>query len=111
MTNKFIGKGFSYQIYDKRDNFDFPIVTYPDLSGNIPSRQSSSVFTSQFVRYARGCLLFQDFQLRCISLANKLLTQNFKPDRLRFAYSKFCLRHKKLILKYGNKPFFFQISV
>ena len=26
-----VGKGFSYQIYDK-------IVNYPDLSGNIPSR-------------------------------------------------------------------------
>ena len=36
-----VGKGFSYSIYDKRDNFDFPIINnYPDLSGNIPSRQS-----------------------------------------------------------------------
>jgi len=51
-----VGKGFSYSIYDKRDNFDFPIVNYPDLSGNIPSRQSYSVFISQLVRYARGCL-------------------------------------------------------
>ena len=48
-----VGKGFSYKIYDKRDNFDFPIVNYPDLSGNSPSRQSYSVFISQLVRYAR----------------------------------------------------------
>jgi len=100
-----VGKGFSYKIYDKRDNFDFPIVNYPDLSGNIPSRQSYSVFISQLVRYARGCLHFKDFQLRCISLTSKLLAQNFKLDRLRFAFFKFCLRHKNLILKYGNKPF------
>jgi hypothetical protein len=105
------GKGFSYQIYDKRDNFDFPIVNYPDLSGNIPSRQSYSVFISQLVRYARGCLHFKDFQLRCASLTNKLLAQNFKIDRLRSAYFKFCLRHKKLILKYGNKPFHLNVGL
>ena len=106
-----VGKGFSYRIYDKRDNFDFPIVNYPDLSGNIPSRQSYSVFISQLVRYARGCLHFNDFQLRCISLTNKLLAQNFKLDRLRFAFFKFCLRHKKLILKYGNKPFHLNVGL
>ena len=106
-----VGKGFSFKIYDKRDNFDFPIINYPDLSGNIPSRQSYSVFISQLVRYARGCLHFQDFQLRCMSLTNKLLAQNFKIDRLKLAYSKFCLRHKKLILKYGNKPFLLNIGL
>jgi hypothetical protein len=106
-----VGKGFSYQIYDKRDNFDFPIVNYPDLSGNIPSRQSYSVFISQLVRYARGSLHFKDFQLRCASLTNKLLAQNFKIDRLRSAYFKFCSRHKKLILKYGNKPFHLNVGL
>ena len=106
-----VGKGFSYSIYDKRDNFDFPIVNYPDLSGNIPSRQSYSVFISQLVRYARGCLQFNDFQRRCMSLTNKLLSQNFKPVRLKFAYFKFCLRHKNLILKCGNKPFLCNIGL
>ena len=32
--------GFSYSIYDKRDNFNFPIVSFPDLSGNIISDTS-----------------------------------------------------------------------
>ena len=100
-----VGSGFSYAIYDKRDNFDFPIVNFPDLSGNIPTRQSYNVFISQLVRYARGCLHFDDFKLRCMSLTTKLLAQNFKLFRLQFAYHKFCLRHKKLILRYGNKPF------
>ena len=34
------GSGFSYCICDKRDSFKFPIVNFPDLSGNIPVRQS-----------------------------------------------------------------------
>jgi hypothetical protein len=100
-----VGNGFSYWIYDKRDNFDFPIVNFPDLSGNIPARQSYSVFVSQLVRYARGCLHFKDFIIRCKCLTSKLLAQNFLLQRLQFAYFKFCLHHKKLILKYGNKPY------
>ena len=30
-------KKFITKLYDKRDNFDFDIVSFPDLSGNIPS--------------------------------------------------------------------------
>jgi len=88
------GSSFSYSIYDKRDNFDFPIVNFPDLSGNIPSRQSYGVFISQLFRYARGCLHFKDFKSRSILLTSKLLNQNFKLHRLQATYNKFCLRHK-----------------
>ena len=31
-----VGSGFSYCIYDKRDNFNFSIVNFSDLNGNIP---------------------------------------------------------------------------
>ena len=71
-----VGSGFSYCIYDKRDNFNFPIVNFPDLSGNIPACQSYNVFISQLVRYARGCMHFKDFKTRCMSLIIKLLEQN-----------------------------------
>ena len=57
-----MGKGFSYWIYDKRDNFQFPIVNFPDLSGNIPTHQSYSVFTSQLVRCTR-MFTFQGFPM------------------------------------------------
>ena len=100
-----VGSGFSYCIYDKRDNFNFPIVNFPDLSGNIPACQSYNVFISQLVRYARGCMHFKDFKTRCMSLIIKLLEQNFKLHKLKSAYRKFCLRHKQLIVKYGNKPY------
>lgn len=32
------------KLYDKRDAFGFEIVNYPDLSGNIPEKQSYGVF-------------------------------------------------------------------
>ena len=100
-----MGTGFSYWIYDKRDNFEFPIVNFPDLSGNIPARQSYGVLISQLVRYARGCLHFKDFRSRVESLTYKLLTQHFMLHKLQATYVKFCRRHKQLILKYGNKAY------
>ena len=51
----------STSIYDKRDNFDFPIVNFPHLCGNIPNKSSYGVFIGEAVRYARGCTYFADF--------------------------------------------------
>ena len=43
----------STSIYDKRDTFDFPIVNFPTLTGNIPHKSSYGVFIGEVVRYAR----------------------------------------------------------
>ena len=48
-------KCIQYRLYDKRDNFGFSIVNFPDLSGNIPTSQSYGVFISQLIRYSRCC--------------------------------------------------------
>jgi hypothetical protein len=104
------GHGFSYWIYDKRDNFNFPIVNFPDLSGNIPARQSYNVFLAQLVRYARGCLHFIDFQQRARALAIKLLSQHFRFHKLQNTYKRFCYRHKKLILRYGRQAILWNLD-
>ena len=96
---------FSYCIYDKRDKFNFPIVNFPNLSGNIPAGHSYSVFLSQLVRYARGCLYFEDFQNRTSFLITRLLKQNFRLHRLEKVYLKFCSRYKQLLHRYGKQVF------
>ena len=42
---------FQYTSFDKRNDFSFNIVKYPDLSGNITLKPSYGVYTSQLVRY------------------------------------------------------------
>ena len=64
-------------IYDKRDEFDFPIVSFPNLSGNVPVLPSYGVFIGELVRYARACSYFTDFRERVLKLINKLKTQLF----------------------------------
>ena len=40
-------------IFDKRDDFDFDIVTFPFLDGDVPRSTSYSVYISQLIRFAR----------------------------------------------------------
>ena len=41
----------STKIYDKRDNFNFDIVTFPFLGGDVPQRPSYGVYISQLIRF------------------------------------------------------------
>lgn len=93
---------FSYKLFDKRDNFDFPIVNFPNLSGNIPRNQSYGTFTAQLIRYARGCQHFPDFEARAKTLTKRLLQQNFVFRKLRATFFKFTDKYFSLIRKYGS---------
>jgi len=41
------------KLYDKRDDFNFPIVNYPILDSNIPSSPAYGVYMSQLIRYSK----------------------------------------------------------
>ena len=43
---------FSTKIYDKRDDFDFYIVNFPFLDGDVP--RLPGVYISQLIRFARA---------------------------------------------------------
>ena len=90
-------------IYDKRDNFDFPIVNLPTLTGNIPQKSSYGVFVGELVRYARACTFCEDFQSRTIPLVKKLKTQFFTDRLLKLTWISFCNSHILLIQKYGAR--------
>ena len=59
----------STKIYDKRDDFDFEIVNFPILDGDVPRSTSYGVYISQLIRFARASSYVADFNIR-----NKLLT-------------------------------------
>ena len=45
----------SSKIYDKRDEFNFEIVNFPFLDGDVPSSPSYAVYISQLIRFERMC--------------------------------------------------------
>ena len=44
----------STKIYDKRDDFNFNIVNFPFLDGDVPRRPSYGVHISQLIRFTRA---------------------------------------------------------
>ena len=69
-----ISNGFvSSKIFDKRDDFDFDIVNFPFLDGDVPRSTSYGVYISQLIRFARVSSHVVDFNARNKSLTAKLL--------------------------------------
>ena len=54
----------SFKIYDKRDDFNFEIVNFPFLDGNVPRSPSYGVYISQLICFARVCSNIDDFNNR-----------------------------------------------
>ena len=42
----------STKIYDKRDDFNFKIIIFPNMCSNIPASPAYGVYISQLIRYA-----------------------------------------------------------
>jgi hypothetical protein len=43
------------KLYDKRDDFNFPIVKFPFICSNITAAPAYGVYISQLIRYSRTC--------------------------------------------------------
>ena len=90
----------STKIYDKRDDFDFEIVNFPFLDGDVPRSTSYGVYISQLIRFARTSSYVTDFNDRNILLTQKLLKQGYRYHKLRKTFSKFYRRYFDLISKF-----------
>ena len=64
-------KKLRYTLYDKRDNFPFQIVNYPNLSGNIYSCNAYGVLIGQLLRISKACEKYDDFIKRSRRLIGK----------------------------------------
>ena len=52
----------SSKIYDKQVDFNFEIVNFPFLDGDVPRSPSYSVYIFQLIRFARVCSNVDDFK-------------------------------------------------
>ena len=58
----------SSKIYDKLDGFNFEIVNFPFLDGDVPRSSSYGVYIFQLIRFARVCYNVDDFNNRKLFL-------------------------------------------
>ena len=75
------------QIYNKRDDFEFDIVNFPFLDGDVPCSTSYGVYISQLIRFARVSSHVDDFNTPNKVLRAKLLRQEYRYHKLRKAFS------------------------
>ena len=79
----------STKIYEKRDDFDFEIVNFPFLDGDVPRSTSYGVYISQLIRFARASSYVTDFNTGNKLLTQKLLKQGYPYHKPRKTFSKF----------------------
>ena len=79
----------SSKIYEKRDDFNFEIVNFPFLDGDVPRSPTYGVYISQLIRFARVCSNVDDFNNRNLFLSAKLLKQGYTYHKTRKAFSEF----------------------
>ena len=89
------------KIFDKRADFDFDIVNFRFLDGDVPRSTSYGLYISQLIRFARVSSIVDDFNTRNKILTAKLLRQGYRYHKLRKAFSKFYRRHFDLVSKYN----------
>ena len=77
----------SSKIYDKWDDFNFEIVNFPFLDGDIPRSPSYHVYITQLIRFARVCSNVDDFNNRNLFLTAKLLKQDYRYHKIRKVFS------------------------
>ena len=79
-----VSDGFvSCKNYDEHDDFDFEIVKFPFLDGNVPHRASYGVFISQLIRFASLSGHVSEFNTRNELLNAKFLNQGYRYLKLR----------------------------
>ena len=90
----------STKIYEKRDDFDFEIVNFPFLDGDVPRSASYGVYISQFICFARASSYVTDFNTCNKLLTQKLLKQGYRYHELLTTFSKFYRQYYDLISKF-----------
>ena len=90
----------STKIYDKRDDFDFEIVNFLFLDGDVPRPTSYGVYISQLIYFARASSYVTDYNTQNKLITQKLLKQGYLYNIHCKTFSKFYRQYYDLISKF-----------
>ena len=83
------------------DDFEFHIVNFPCLSGDVPRLPSYGMYISQLIRFARCCTSSFDFHYKNLQITSKLLSQGYRYHKLRKTFGNFFRSYSELLSKFG----------
>ena len=102
---KVIGSDIHTSVYDKRDDFGFPIVNFQWLRSDVPRPPSYGIYISQLVIFARCCTSVLDFHSKNLQNTSKLLTQGYRYHKLRKTFGKFFRSYSELLSTFCDISF------
>ena len=76
-------------LYDKRNDYNFNIISLPNFKSNVPILPTYSVIYSQILRYFNATNDINNLCDNIRALNNKLINQNFSKQGIRLQVSKF----------------------
>ena len=88
------------ELYDKRDDFDFELVNFQFLDGDVPRSTSYVVYISQLIRFARASSYVTNFNTRNKLLTQKLLKHGYWYHKFYKTFSKSYRQYYVLISKF-----------
>ena len=91
-----------YKSFDKRKQFNFNVINYPDLHGNIPRNPAYGVFMSQLARFCDVNNERENFFADVKLLAQKLIKQKFNSVVLKAKFRKFYANNICRWSKFGS---------
>lgn len=102
---------FQTKVYDKRNDFDFQIVKFPDTKSNIPNRVVLNVFVSQLLRFLRVCSEMDSFKIETKKLISSFQLKGCNRKILDNKILQTLTKHSKTFNKYNIslKEFLIQI--
>jgi hypothetical protein len=95
---------FQTKIYDKRNDFNFPIVKFPDTKSNIPNRVVFNVYISQLLRFLRVCSEIDDFKTETKMLISCFLLKGCNRQLLVKKTIQTLKKHSKTFNKFNISP-------
>ena len=96
-------KQFNTKLYDKRRDFKFNVVSFPNLRSNIPNNPTYGVFIGELHRLCKSSSLLEDFIYEVKLLVDKLVNQKFSRATLHSKLSKFLRDEPACLQKYWSK--------
>jgi hypothetical protein len=91
---------FHTKLYDKRRDFNFKVVTFPNLRSLIPQIPTYGVFVGELHRISKSCSVLSDFITEVKTLINKLINQKFSKAILYKKLGNFLNSHPACLNNY-----------
>ena len=95
--------GIQTKVYNKVDDFDFPVVAFTFPSSNIPLYIGYNTFYGQVLRYSRICSQKEDFLTKTASLYTTFRDRGYNERKLTASFQKIFTKDQFILFKYGYK--------